>query len=453
MKFKRHILRFTAFWIFIIANSLFVSNVFAQCPPGMVCYWTFDDGTGIDFLGMNDGNILGAVPIDGKIGGALLFDGIDDQVLAASKSLDQLGLYQNGRPDVTMVTWFKLQQPGWFDQSPLVAIGSTDYWPHRRYVLSVQYWANPTPRLCFWGAPELIGTTPLEKDQWYQGALVIKNSEPGRIVLFLNGNKEFEYEGAPTYPITNENIKIGYMVGWYPNFHNGIIDEVAIYNRALSEEEIFDLYQKSSVGIGYCNYMDTIPPVITHPTDMFVEATGPDGAVANYTASALDAVDGPVPVSYSIAPGSFFPFGSTTVTVTAVDFAGNTATATFTVTVRDTTAPDISMLKPSKAVLWPPNHKMVSITMTAIVSDNSDPFPGTRIVSVKSNEPANGTGDGDTSPDWEITGDLTLKLRAERDGKGLGRIYTITIESVDNAGNNIFKDASVSVPRSMGGGA
>jgi hypothetical protein len=419
----------------------------------MVCYWTFDDGTGIDFLSMNDGNILGAVPIDGKVGGALLFDGIDDQVLAASKSLEQLGLYQNGRPDVTMVAWFKLQQPGWFDQSPLVAIGSTNYWPHRRYVLSVQYWTNPTPRLSFWGDPNLIGPTTLEKDRWYQGALVIKNSEPGRIVLYLNGNKEFEYEGGPTFPITNEDIKIGYMVGWDPNFHNGIIDEVAIYNRALSAEEILELYQKSSVGNGYCSFIDTIPPVLTHPTDMFVEATGPDGAMVNYTASALDEVDGPVPVFYSIAPGSLFPFGKTTVTVTASDFSGNTATTTFNITVRDTTAPVISTLKPSKALLWPPNHKMVSITITAIVSDNSDPFPCTRIVAIKSNEPVNGTGDGDSSPDWEITGDLTLKLRAERDGKGLGRIYTITIESVDNAGNNIFKDAAVSVPKSMGGGA
>src|SRR5205085_2702420 len=47
-------------------------------------------------------------------------------------------------------------------------------------------------------------------------------------------------------------------------------------------------------------------------------------------------------VSYDHAPGSTFPIGSTTVTVTATDHAGNTSTSTFNVVVRDTTAPTLS---------------------------------------------------------------------------------------------------------------
>lgn len=57
-------------------------------------------------------------------------------------------------------------------------------------------------------------------------------------------------------------------------------------------------------------------------------------------------------------------------------------------------------------------------------------------MSVASNEPVNGTGDGDTAPDWQITGDLTVNLRAERSGSGSGRVYSITTQCADVAGNS-----------------
>jgi hypothetical protein len=52
------------------------------------------------------------------------------------------------------------------------------------------------------------------------------------------------------------------------------------------------------------------------------------------------------------------------------------------------------------------------------------------------------------SPDWEITGDLTLNLRAERSGKASGRIYNITVEGTDDSGNLSRGVAQVTVPRS-----
>ena len=54
-----------------------------------------------------------------------------------------------------------------------------------------------------------------------------------------------------------------------------------------------------------------------------------------------------------------------------------------------------------------------------------------KIIAVTSNEPDNGLGDGDTAGDIQVTGNLTVNLRAERGGNGNGRTYTITVEAKD----------------------
>ena len=113
----------------------------------------------------------------------------------------------------------------------------------------------------------------------------------------------------------------------------------------------------------------------------------------------------------------------------------------------DTTAPVITRLTTSAPTLWPPNHKMMPVTVTALATDDTSAVT-TRIVSVTSNEPDNGLGDGDTSGDYEITGPMAVKLRAERAGNGSGRIYTITVEAADEAGNTTTAQVEVRVPHS-----
>jgi hypothetical protein len=84
---------------------------------------------------------------------------------------------------------------------------------------------------------------------------------------------------------------------------------------------------------------DTTPPVLSLPANITAEATGPSGAAVTYTATATDLVDGPVTPSCAPASGSTFALGATTVTCSAVDDAGNTASGSFTITVQDTTPP------------------------------------------------------------------------------------------------------------------
>jgi hypothetical protein len=195
---------------------------------------------------------------------------------------------------------------------------------------------------------------------------------------------------------------------------------------------------------------DTTPPTLSLPADLVLEATSASGAVATFAATAHDLVSGDVPVSLSPPSGSTFPLGTTTVAADATDAAGNTAEGSFTVTVRDTTAPIIESIAVSPKTIWPPNHKMVGVDVAVQVSEAVDGAPVTRIVSIASNEPENGTGDGDTSPDSVITGDLTAQARAERSGGGTGRIYTITVESRDAAGNASTRTVEVTVPHDRG---
>jgi hypothetical protein len=114
----------------------------------------------------------------------------------------------------------------------------------------------------------------------------------------------------------------------------------------------------------------------------------------------------------------------------------------------DTQPPEISAVTVTPAVLWPPNHRMVDVEVDYTVEDDTDPVSSlTSTLSVTSNEPPNGRGDGNTSRDWEVVNPHLVRLRAERAGTGNGRVYTITVTCTDTAGNSASKDVTVLVPK------
>ncbi|HMZ31702.1 MAG TPA: HYR domain-containing protein, partial [Methanoregulaceae archaeon] len=201
--------------------------------------------------------------------------------------------------------------------------------------------------------------------------------------------------------------------------------------------------------------VDTTPPVITVPPDVTVEQTSAAGTPvdpADLTATVTDVCDAS-PDLTDDAP-EVFPLGTTTVTFTAIDDAGNVATATMGVTVEDTTPPEISVAV-APDTLWPPNHKMVNIDASVTASDICDADPVIVLASITSDEPddADGIGDGETTGDIQAanlgTEDYKFRLRAERAGEQDGRIYTITYQATDFSGNSVTGSATVSVPLEM----
>ena len=137
-------------------------------------------------------------------------------------------------------------------------------------------------------------------------------------------------------------------------------------------------------------------------------------------------------------------------TYKATDGSGNTATCAQVITVNDITPPQINGLSLSQQSLWPPNHTMRDITVNYTITDNCVDNPSV-VVSVTSNEPVNGTADGDTDPDWEIVDLHHIKLRAERASNGNGRIYTITVTVDDGCNPKVSQSKQVYVAHNITG--
>ncbi|HEV2437412.1 MAG TPA: choice-of-anchor Q domain-containing protein [Verrucomicrobiae bacterium] len=210
------------------------------------------------------------------------------------------------------------------------------------------------------------------------------------------------------------------------------------------------------------------PPVITCPEPMTVECglgVVPMVQVFSPAGEAMTivwSVDGmtvqtnlvvasnpPVTAGVTASLGALPP-GTNLVEVTVTDSSSNTASCSTTITVVDTMPPVIDSASASPNILWPPNHNLVTVAFNAAVTDNCGPATW-KIIKVQSNEPVNGPGDGNTAPDWQILGDHAVSLRAERSGAGSGRIYLITLQAEDVAGNlSMPSTVTVTVPRNMG---
>lgn len=152
--------------------------------------------------------------------------------------------------------------------------------------------------------------------------------------------------------------------------------------------------------------------------------------------------------TFTAAPPGVYEFQ-----LTVTDTNGASASDNVVVTIRDTTPPNL-LVSLSPNSLWPPNHKMIDITANITVTDACDAHPTVKLVSITSNEPVNGKGDGNTSPDIAGdtlgTDDRAFQLRAERKGNGNGRIYTVIYSAQDASGNAAQQIATVIVAHDQG---
>ncbi len=137
--------------------------------------------------------------------------------------------------------------------------------------------------------------------------------------------------------------------------------------------------------------------------------------------------------------------------ITVSDGCGLEEQDPYDIALFDTTPPTIDVTL-SPDTLWAPNHKMNIITADVTVADNC-PIANFELLSVTSNEPDNGLGDGDFPDDIQgadpFTDDVSFEVRAERMGGGDGRVYTATYQVEDGSGNTTEGSATVDVPHSQ----
>lgn len=193
--------------------------------------------------------------------------------------------------------------------------------------------------------------------------------------------------------------------------------------------------------------------------DVYIVVLDPSGSTAEFATY----LGGPFGFEYAtgiaLGPGGSVYVAGTTeglgtfpTTPSAVqpNYGGNTDAFVARIDLQppDTTPPDISAVTVDPGVLWPPNHTMRLVTVTATATD-AESAVMCAITNITSNEPVSGINNGDPSPDWQDTAGLTTWLRAERDARRSGRVYTLTITCSDEAGNTSTRTVGVSVPRSQ----
>ncbi|GAC1444862.1 MAG: hypothetical protein NVSMB52_04660 [Chloroflexota bacterium] len=181
-----------------------------------------------------------------------------------------------------------------------------------------------------------------------------------------------------------------------------------------------------------------------HPVTVTLHPNDPDGA--SDVASTKFSTDGGTTWNDYTTPLAFNKDGSYNVLYYSTDVAGNRQ-ANQSVTFKiDQTAPTVTCVA-SPALIWPPNHKMVPVNVTVKVADGLSGPNGFILISATSSEPnANNDIQG------FVTGAPSTSgfLRAERSGGGNGRIYTLTYQAMDMAGNTANCAAQVKVRHDQG---
>ncbi len=528
-----------AFWW---AHS--TSGVIAQGPPvcvtpptGMVSWWP-GDGNANDIQGSNHGTLMnGATFATGRVGQAFSLDGVDDYVTVPNDP----SLNPN---TMTVMAWYRTTSFAGNGNNAIVQKAyiahSPPYYQYHLGVSGDQYPYAPGAGFGFGvaagGVFDGVGTPPgfWSPGRWYH---LVGTYDGTAIKLYVDGALIGSRAASGAVADYGRPLLIGGFANFVApaslDFTPGMIDEVALFDRALSASEIQAIYNAGSAGkckpgannppvancqnvtvsagasctanasidagssdpdgdpltllqsppgpypVGMTNVMLTVtdgkggssscsatvtvvddtPPAITPPPN-FSKPMFPGLCSAPVLLRRPIVSDncGIASVTNNAPAGNVFPVGTTTVTWTVTDVNGNSNTAQQTVTWTDLEPPAIT-LTGQQIALWPPNHQYETIHVSQLVAGASDNCGGdltARVViaRVSSDEPedAPGGGDGNTLNDIVIAANCkSVQLRAERQGSGNGRVYTITFKVRDAAGNVATATAKVTVPKSQNG--
>jgi hypothetical protein len=206
-------------------------------PPSNLISWWKGENNANDSADSNHGTLMNGTTFDtGMVGQAFKFDGVDDYVQIVAPA----GLPVGNAPR-SMDLWFRTpRNPTSQTENALVQYGS----PSNGQMFGLITSGNCPGKLYFYGhSADLCGTTTILPDTWYHAVVTYDGTT---LSLYLNGNLESQAPMTLNTVIDANGLTIGYRVGgalW-----QGLIDEVEVFNRALSAEEIAAIYSAGSAG-------------------------------------------------------------------------------------------------------------------------------------------------------------------------------------------------------------
>lgn len=216
-------------------------------PAGLVSLYIFDEGTGTvvnDFSGNGNNGIIvnGAGWTTGKKGGGLSFDGVDDYVSVPLMNNDE----------ISICLWFFKNENDVANNDIIFGAFRSNSNLQLREGFDLRFRPNAPDRLQFivvtqdgsgnrstrTAQADIVGSA----GSWYHVAGTY-NKTTGEQNLYINGlpvNTQTHPAGNTIVPLTFSDMRIGSGRG--NTCFNGIVDDVHLYNRALSDQEVLDLY-------------------------------------------------------------------------------------------------------------------------------------------------------------------------------------------------------------------
>lgn len=276
------------------------------------------------------------------------------------------------------------------------------------------------------------------------------NTNTNAVIIFISDGQNNAGPNVSTFTPTN-----------FPS--NTVINAFAIGNNVscdttsspLTRGNLNDVAAKGDSGSSCQEVTDmtTLADVITESigstlTDIEIDVDN-NGNVPAASTIPLLPVDGPEDVDYAYLAASLGA-GNHEICATAFGTdAGGNGSVEECVTIFVNTPPDCSSVTSNIDSIWPPNHKFVEITLSGATDPDGDDVTLV-ITSVSQDEPINGLGDGDDSPDAIIHDDY-VELRAERSGNGDikdadGRVYEISFSVEDTNGGMCLGSVQIGVP-------
>ncbi|MBU8850005.1 MAG: trypsin-like peptidase domain-containing protein [Desulfobacterales bacterium] len=225
---------------------------------GLVAYYPFNDNANDESGNGNDGVVNGATITTDRFGNdqsSYSFDGIDDSIAIDGNNFPLSSWTISG--------WTKVRNPlpgASLATGSLVAKDKNHGKTYVNFAVSYSYnggWLYSDYEDCSgnnYNKYTRDDTNLTPKDVWIFFAST-RNEFTGEHCLFVNGNKVAQTTSTKAPCVNNsEKIRIGalYRGDSYPPLHfSGSIDEVRIYNRALSEPEIKQIYYQKNIDNSY----------------------------------------------------------------------------------------------------------------------------------------------------------------------------------------------------------